>query len=57
MRFDIPCVGCGTIETLKEAGITALGIEAGRTLLLEKEDLLAQANKADITIEALQYGT
>lgn len=55
MRFDIPCVGCGTIERLKEAGITALGIEAGRTLLLEKEDLLEQANKVDITIEALNY--
>lgn len=54
MRFDIPCIGCGTIETLKKSGITALGIEAGKTLLLEKEMLLDLANQANITIEAIE---
>jgi len=53
MRFDIPCVGRSTIETLKAAGISALGIEAGRTLLLEQEEVLELANKASIAIEAL----
>lgn len=53
MRFDIPCIGCATIETLKQAGILAFGIEACKTLLLEKEALLKIANTADIAIEAL----
>ncbi len=53
MRFDIPCIGPQTIETLKKSGITAMGIEAGRTLLLEMEELLESANDARIAIEAL----
>lgn len=55
MRFDIPCVGSGTIETLRKAGITAFGIEAGRTLFLEKEMVLKLADDARIAIEALKY--
>ena len=54
MRFDIPCIGNTTIEILKQAGITVLGIEAGRTLLLEQDPLLASANKAGISIVALE---
>ena len=55
MRFDIPCIGCTTIETLKKARISALGIEAGKTLLLEMDALLESANEAKITIEALEF--
>ncbi len=54
MRFDTPCIGCVTIETLKRAGISAFGIEAGKTLLLEKETLMKIANTANIAIEALE---
>jgi UDP-2,3-diacylglucosamine hydrolase len=54
MRFDIPCIGVTTIQTLKRAKISALGIEAGRTLLLEMEELLELANKEGIVIEALK---
>ncbi|MDD2706512.1 MAG: UDP-2,3-diacylglucosamine diphosphatase LpxI [Verrucomicrobiae bacterium] len=53
MRFDIPCIGCETIETLKKAGIKALAIEAGRTLLLEKDELLRAADEAGMAVEAL----
>ncbi len=53
MRFDIPCIGCGTIETLRKAKITAMAIEAGKTLLLELEDLLKMANESKIAIEAI----
>lgn len=55
MRFDIPCIGCGTIEALRKAGITALGIEAGKTLLLEMEELLKMAGDAKIAIEAMEW--
>jgi DUF1009 family protein len=54
MRFDIPCIGCSTVESLIKAGITAFGIEAERTLLLEKDALLEIANKANLSIEALK---
>ena len=53
MRFDIPCIGCATIETMKRGKIAALAIEAGKTLLLEMEDLLELADRAKIAIEAL----
>lgn len=56
MRFDIPCVGPETIHVLRESGITALGIEAGKTLLLEMETLLQAANESKIAIEALAFG-
>ena len=50
MRFDVPVVGIRTLESLKEAGAKALAVEAGKTLMLEKEELLSGADKAGITI-------
>lgn len=37
MRFDLPCVGAGTVETCAKAGVAVLAFEAERTLLLERE--------------------
>lgn len=53
LRFDIPCIGLETIAILREAGIRAMAIEARRTLLLAREELLAAANDHGIAIEAL----
>jgi len=50
LRFDVPVVGPGTIAAMVEAGATALGIEAGVTLLLDREACLAHANTAGICI-------
>jgi DUF1009 family protein len=55
MRFDIPCIGVTTIEHLIKSKITAFGIEAGKTLLLEKEVILEKADQANIAIEALDF--
>jgi UDP-2,3-diacylglucosamine hydrolase len=52
MRFDVPVVGLPTIEHMKSARATALAIDAGRTLLFDREKLLAQANAAGIAIQA-----
>ncbi|HEY5599956.1 MAG TPA: UDP-2,3-diacylglucosamine diphosphatase LpxI, partial [Candidatus Manganitrophaceae bacterium] len=49
-RFDIPAVGPGTIETMVEARAAVLAVEAGKTLLLEKELLLEEAKKAKIAV-------
>lgn len=47
MRFDIPCIGAGTLETCAAARISVLALEPGKTLLLEREvcEKLAAKNK------------
>lgn len=47
-RFDVPVVGPRTIESLAEGGVTFAGLEAGRTLLLDRESLLAEADRRRI---------
>ncbi len=50
MRFDVPVIGLRTIETMAGANASVLAIEAKKTLLLEKEEIIYQANKAKISI-------
>jgi DUF1009 family protein len=52
MRFDVPVVGLPTVESMKLAGATALAIDANRTLLFDREKLIAMADAAGIAIEA-----
>jgi DUF1009 family protein len=50
MRFDVPVIGLATIQAMRTAGATALSIDAGKTLMFEREQLIASANEAGITI-------
>ena len=50
MRFDVPIAGLSTITVMKESGATALSVEAGKTLLFEREEMLLQADEAGIAI-------
>jgi DUF1009 family protein len=50
MRFDVPVIGPRTIAAMREANATALAVDAGRTLLLDREELLRQAAEAQIAI-------
>lgn len=50
MRFDVPVIGPGTIRTMRQANATALSIEAGKTLLLDRDELLHLADEAGISI-------
>ncbi len=52
MRFDVPVVGLPTIATMRTAGATALAVDAERTLLFDREALLAAADDAGIAIQA-----
>ena len=52
MRFDVPVIGTRTVETMVEAGASCLSVEAGRTLLFEREALLNRASQAGIAIVA-----
>jgi DUF1009 family protein len=50
MRFDVPVIGMATIETMIAAGASCLSVEAGRTLLFDREALLERAEKEGIAI-------
>ena len=52
MRFDVPVVGLPTIEEMKSSGVTALAVDAGRTLLFDREKLIEMADAAGIAIQA-----
>lgn len=50
MRFDVPVIGVETIRIAAEVQLRAITVEAGKTLLLEKDALIAQARQANISI-------
>jgi UDP-2,3-diacylglucosamine hydrolase len=50
IRFDIPVIGCETLEVASSAGVTVLGVEAGKTLLLDKDAVKAFAEEKQVTI-------
>jgi DUF1009 family protein len=50
LLFDVPVAGPGTIQTMLDTGTTALAVDAGRTLLLDRGDLLALADQHGISI-------
>ena len=52
MRFDVPVIGIRTVEAMIEAGASCLSVDAGRTLLFEREALLSRANQEGIAIVA-----
>ena len=53
LRFDLPATGLRTIETMREVRAACLAIEAGRTIIIERDAVLAAANAAGIAIVAL----
>ena len=54
MRFDVPVVGLTTLDTMKQAGATALAIDARRTLIFDREEFLRRANDYSIAVVALE---
>ncbi len=50
LLFDVPVAGPTTVETMIQTQTTALAVDAGRTLLLDKDEMLTRANDAAITI-------
>jgi UDP-2,3-diacylglucosamine hydrolase len=57
MRFDVPVVGLPTIEQMKSSRATALAVDAGRTLLFDRQQLIALADAANIAIQAFPPAT
>jgi DUF1009 family protein len=50
MRFDVPVVGVPTIEAMIAAGATCLCVEAGRTLVFDREAMVGAADAAGIAM-------
>jgi DUF1009 family protein len=50
MRFDVPVVGCRTIKALRDAGGSALSVDAGKTLFIDGDDVVAAADEAGIVV-------
>jgi DUF1009 family protein len=56
MRFDVPVIGMRTVETMIAAGATCLSVEAGRTLLFDRDKMLRRASEAGIAMVASPRG-
>lgn len=54
LLYDVPVVGLTTIETMAETGATALAVDAGRTLMLDREKMLERGNELKIAIAGLE---
>ena len=50
LLFDVPVTGPRTIDVMQRCGVTALAVDAGRTLLLDREEMLEKANQASIAV-------
>lgn len=53
VRFDMPGVGPNTMQSVIEAGASVLVIEAGKTLLVDREQVIKMAEEHDIAIVAI----
>ncbi len=49
-RFDVPCFGLRTLETMRTAGLAAAALESGRVLIIDKPAVLAQARSWGISL-------
>jgi UDP-2,3-diacylglucosamine hydrolase len=52
MRFDVPVIGLETVRIAAESGIRVIAVEAGKTLLLERDAVIALANGSNMSVVA-----
>ena len=57
MRFDVPVVGVPTVQTMIDAGASCLCLTAGKTLMFDKEEMLALADREKIAVVAVNNET
>ena len=53
LRFDLPCVGLDTLDGLKAQNSKVLGVEAGKTIMLEKQKMIEFADRQGLVIVGL----
>ena len=54
MRFDVPVVGLRTIQVMDRSNARVLAVDAGRTLLFERQRLLEEANRVGIAVVGVE---
>ena len=54
MRLDVPVVGIDTLSTMKEVNAVVLALEAGRSIILDKENFIKEADKAGIVVVGIK---
>ncbi|HTH19434.1 MAG TPA: UDP-2,3-diacylglucosamine diphosphatase LpxI [Candidatus Udaeobacter sp.] len=52
MRFDVPVIGVETIRIAAESGVRVIAVEAGKTLLLERDAVIALATGSNMSVVA-----
>ena len=52
MRFDVPVIGVETVRIAAESGMRVIAVEAGKTLLLERDAVIARANGSNMSVVA-----
>jgi DUF1009 family protein len=50
LRFDVPAVGLDTIRTMAEAKAAVLAVDAGKSLMFDREEMLKEADRAGIAV-------
>lgn len=53
LRFDVPAIGVDTIKNIREVGGAVLAVEADKTIILEKETVLRDAEASGIAVVAV----
>ena len=56
LRFDVPVIGLRSLEALSSAKAAVLALEAGRTLIFDKESLLAAADRQGLVLYGIRAG-
>ncbi|MBP3499750.1 MAG: UDP-2,3-diacylglucosamine diphosphatase LpxI [Akkermansia sp.] len=54
MRFDVPCIGTGTIHNAIKANVKHIVFEAHRTILFQREEVVRLCNEHGITLHAME---
>jgi DUF1009 family protein len=52
MRFDVPVIGVETVRIAAESGVRVIAVEAEKTLLLERDAVIAVANGSHMSVVA-----
>ena len=50
MRFDVPVIGMRTLDVLRDCSVSALGVDAGKTLMVDKRQFLQRAGESGISV-------
>jgi DUF1009 family protein len=54
LRFDVPVIGPATVRLMARLNISALAIEARKTLMIDRDELIREANERGISIVAVE---